>query len=45
MSDSLFWISLASAALVFAAITVFKFSHGTARAESPQVQDLPTDQP
>jgi len=44
MSDTLFWISLALALAVFGGVSVFKFTHG-AKVESPDTQDLPTDQP
>ena len=40
VSNALFWISLASAVIVFAAMTFFRFSHGEQGAESPQADDL-----
>jgi hypothetical protein len=41
MSDTLFWISLASALVVFAGISVFKFTHRDSREEAPDLQDPP----
>ena len=45
VSNALFWISLASAVIVFAAMSFFRFSHGDQSVESPHGDDLTKDRP
>ena len=42
MSNALFWISLASGAIVLALITFFRFAQRNPAVESPQADELPT---
>ena len=41
MSNALFWISLASAAIVLTVITLFRFAHRDPAMNSGRMDDLP----